>query len=122
MKTIPIIITTHLLGELYECPNLLSNSFSEKILHLSLSKLIKKYYFRELGSFFYTFPSKGITGIIALAESHVAIHTWPETNYVTLDVFICNYKLNNIKRAKKLFKAIVNLFASKKVVIHEINK
>jgi S-adenosylmethionine decarboxylase len=32
---------------------------------------------------------RGITGIVVLAESHVAIHTFPEYKYVFVDVFSC---------------------------------
>lgn len=31
----------------------------------------------------------GITGVAVLAESHISIHTWPETGYVALDIFVC---------------------------------
>src|SRR6185369_16766088 len=32
----------------------------------------------------------GVTGVLLLAESHVAVHTWPERGVVTLDVYVCN--------------------------------
>lgn len=31
----------------------------------------------------------GVTGVAMLAESHISIHTWPELDYVALDVFVC---------------------------------
>lgn len=31
----------------------------------------------------------GITALAVLAESHLAIHTWPECGYVAADVFTC---------------------------------
>ena len=34
-------------------------------------------------------PDAGVTGVAVLAESHISIHTWPETDYIALDVFTC---------------------------------
>lgn len=31
----------------------------------------------------------GVTGVALLAESHITVHTWPETNYAAFDVFMC---------------------------------
>lgn len=31
----------------------------------------------------------GVTGVVLLAESHISIHTWPETGYAAVDVFMC---------------------------------
>tara|TARA_B100000686_G_scaffold106492_1_gene113539 strand:- start:2363 stop:2683 length:321 start_codon:yes stop_codon:yes gene_type:complete len=31
----------------------------------------------------------GITGFVLIAESHISIHTFPERNYVNIDVFSC---------------------------------
>lgn len=32
----------------------------------------------------------GLTGMLLLAESHLAVHTWPELGVVTLDLYVCN--------------------------------
>ncbi len=34
-------------------------------------------------------PGTGVTGVLLLAESHISIHTWPETGYAAVDVFMC---------------------------------
>ena len=33
--------------------------------------------------------ASGITGVAILAESHISIHTWPELDYIALDIFVC---------------------------------
>ena len=34
-------------------------------------------------------PQLGVTGVLLLAESHISIHTWPETRFAALDIFMC---------------------------------
>lgn len=66
-----------------------------------------------VGDFFHSFgEGGGVTGVVVLAESHVAIHTWPESAYVTLDVFVCNFNQDNSIRAKQLFEALISTFGS----------
>jgi len=36
------------------------------------------------------FPVHGVTGVAIIAESHVAVHTWPEHGYAACDIFTCN--------------------------------
>lgn len=43
------------------------------------------------------FSPQGITGIVLLAESHIAIHTWPELGYVAIDIFTCGDKSRPLK-------------------------
>ncbi len=31
----------------------------------------------------------GVSGVVVIAESHIAIHTWPEYGYAALDIFTC---------------------------------
>jgi len=38
---------------------------------------------------FSRFEPQGVSGVVVLAESHVAIHTWPELGFAALDVFTC---------------------------------
>lgn len=34
-------------------------------------------------------PQGGVTAVALLAESHMSIHTWPETGFAAVDVFLC---------------------------------
>jgi S-adenosylmethionine decarboxylase proenzyme len=38
---------------------------------------------------FHKFSPWGISGVVVIAESHIAIHTWPERRYAAIDVFTC---------------------------------
>jgi len=38
---------------------------------------------------FHEFSPVGISGVVVIAESHLAIHTWPEHRYAAVDVFSC---------------------------------
>ena len=43
-----------------------------------------------LFSHFHQFgEGRGITGVVLLAESHLSIHTWPESGFAALDIFMC---------------------------------
>ncbi len=62
----------------------------------------------------------GITGVVLLAESHLAVHTWPEQRAVTLDVYVCNFGADNSARAHQLLAALAEAFAPARVERHEL--
>lgn len=35
------------------------------------------------------YPTTGLSGFVILYESHVSFHTWPEENFIALDVYSC---------------------------------
>ncbi len=35
------------------------------------------------------FTPQGVSGVAVLAESHISVHTWPESRYGAFDVFMC---------------------------------
>lgn len=53
---------------------------------------VKKSRLTKLSSDYHQFKPFGVTGYILLAESHVSFHTWPENNYMSIDVFSCGSK------------------------------
>ena len=62
----------------------------------------------------------GVTGVVLLAESHLAVHTWPELGAVTLDVYVCNFGADNSARAHSLLGALIDAFAPARVERHEL--
>lgn len=38
---------------------------------------------------FHRFSPQGVSGVVILAESHLALHTWPENDFAAVDVFTC---------------------------------
>lgn len=62
----------------------------------------------------------GVTGTILLAESHLAIHTWPETGNVTVDVYVCNFSDDNSPKAQALMEAVVSAYAPQHAVRQQL--
>ena len=76
-----------------------------------------------VGELFHRFDvGGGVTGVVLLAESHLAVHTWPELGAVTLDVYVCNYSGDNSARALALQQALVAHFAPESVACHSLQR
>jgi len=74
-----------------------------------------------VGELFHRFPTAGgITGVVLLAESHLAVHTWPELGAVTLDVYVCNHGADNTARAHTLLGHLLDAFGAAHVERHEL--
>lgn len=44
---------------------------------------------------FHRFSPHGVSGVVVIAESHFAIHTWPEYGYCALDIFTCGDQIDS---------------------------
>lgn len=76
----------HMILEMWEAENL--NSVST--LELALKETVEAIDGTMLDSRVVEFPVHGVTGVAIIAESHVAVHTWPEHGYAAVDIFTCN--------------------------------
>ena len=81
----------HLLLELYRCnfEKLNDESFLRCILNRA-AKLAKATVLNLVSN---KFEPYGVTAIALLAESHISIHTWPESNYSAVDIFTCGQNM-----------------------------
>jgi len=93
----------------------------EALRHLCL-KAVAASGLQAVGQLFHRFPAAGgVTGVVLLAESHLAVHTWPELAAVTLDVYVCNLGRDNTAAAETLMAALVAAFepaAVQRQVLH----
>ena len=61
------------------------------------------------------FHPDGVSGVAVLAESHIAIHTWPEAGYAALDVFMCGKTV-----PERCVPILREAFAAKRVDVSEL--
>jgi len=105
----------HLTADLYDCrssPALLSDA---AVLRALCLEAVESAGLQAVGDRFHRFPdfeghAGGVTGMVLLAESHVALHTWPERDEVTLDVYVCNFLSDNSSKAQALLDGLVGHF------------
>ena len=73
---------------------------------------IKAFHLSKVGEVYHNFPGGGFTGVVCLTESHLSIHTWPEQNYITFDVFLSNFLKDNRATTEGLYKTVCAFFGA----------
>jgi S-adenosylmethionine decarboxylase proenzyme len=115
----------HIIADLYGCRNreLLASS---AMLRESCVAACKDVGLTVLGDHFYQFEGLdatqvgGATGAVVFAESHLAIHTWPERDGATLDVYVCNVTCDNSDKAEKLYATLVEDLRPDDILVERI--
>jgi len=106
----------HILAEFFECdPNILNNV--QKVESLMIDAAL------ECGATivqkcFHMFSPHGVSGVVIIAESHLAIHTWPELGYAAVDLFTCGDKCD----PKISYEFLKKKFNSKKATFSELKR
>ena len=82
---------------------------------------------RAVGSLFHPFVDadgrpQGVTGVVLLVESHLAVHTWPELASVTADVYVCNVGADNSARAEAVMAQLVAAFAPSEPRVQRVQR
>jgi S-adenosylmethionine decarboxylase len=120
----------HVLAEIYGCkPEILNDmQLVEKV--MVKAALVAGAEIREVA--FHKFSPQGVSGVVVISESHLAIHTWPELGYAAVDVFTCGENVdpwvscNYIKQefsaqtveAKEIQRGVFNREVSHKPVVN----
>ena len=81
----------HFLLELYRCNCEKLND--ESFLRCTLNRAAKLANATVLDLISNKFEPQGVTAIALLAESHISIHTWPESSYSAVDIFTCGQNM-----------------------------
>jgi S-adenosylmethionine decarboxylase proenzyme len=119
----------HLTADLGGCPPDLPLMTDPNALRELALAAVAEVGLHAVGELFHRFPAvagqalpPGITGVVLLAESHLAVHTWPELGVVTLDVYVCNLGEDNSAPARRLMERLAQAFEPKDMVSAEMQR
>ena len=94
----------HLLLELYDCDKGILNDPAR--IEAILNEAAVRSGATVVNSVFHTFNPHGVSGVVVIAESHIAAHTWPEYGYASLDVYTCGEDVDSMVARDYLVKAL----------------
>ena len=93
-----------ILVELKDCPREMLDDLN--FLQKALVSEAEKAGATVLGEHFHQFAPQGVSGAVIIAESYLALHTWPEHGYAAVDIFTCGDSVNPEVAVELLIKAL----------------
>ena len=117
----------HLIADLYDCQCDAALLRDAGRLETLAAESCLRHGLSIVGRLLHTFQdadgqSAGVTGALVLAESHLAVHTWPEINAVTCDLYVCNFSGDNSPRAEAVLADLLQAFAPRNPAIRRITR
>lgn len=82
---------------------------------LFFDSLIAEYALEKVGEIYHDFDGAGFTAVICLTESHLSIHTWPEFNLATFDIFLSNYQKDNSEKVEAIYSRVLQFFGGAEI-------
>ena len=82
----------HILAEFYGCPQEILNDPDQIKEHMVAAAVESGAEVKD--TVFHRFSPQGVSGVVVISESHLAIHTWPEYGYAAVDVFTCGQSVD----------------------------
>jgi S-adenosylmethionine decarboxylase proenzyme len=115
----------HIFADFYNCPpsDYLTSAKKLRLMCIRAAQLAG---LTVLGDHFYQFDGfdamqdGGATGALVLAESHLAIHTWPERASATVDIYVCNVTGDNSGKAENLYIELVEELKPGEVLVERV--
>ncbi|HZZ94571.1 MAG TPA: adenosylmethionine decarboxylase [Usitatibacter sp.] len=115
----------HIIADLYNCQKGELLASAQKLKDLCVATC-EEAGLTVLGHHFYQFDALegsqdgGATGAVVLAESHLAIHTWPERDGATLDVYVCNFTADNTAKAEAVYDRLMKALKPADVMVERV--
>lgn len=106
----------HLLLELKDCNKEVLNDLN--LLQDILGTAAREAGATVLGQHFHHFAPQGVSGAVIIAESHLALHTWPEYGYAAVDVFTCGDSV----KPEVAVELLIKMLESKDPTIMELKR
>ncbi len=116
MPTTQTNLGTHILLELNNCPQELL--LEQETLKATLVEAADTAGATVVKPVFHQFSPHGLSGVVVIAESHIAVHTWPEHGYAAIDIFTCGDPVI----AGRIQSEIEKRFAPAQVTSQAINR
>lgn len=110
------VLGRHLLIEYYGCDRSVIND--KEFLRVNLLEAARKAKATIVTDIFHTFSPQGVSGVVVIAESHLAIHTWPEHGCVSIDIFSCS----DTMEPKVIESFLKEALGAKRVVSREFER
>jgi spermidine synthase len=96
------ILGRHIVVEFYDCDVEVMNDV--RLIEAAMVGAAKEASATVISSSFHHFNPFGVSGVVVIQESHLAIHTWPEYGYAAVDVFTCGDTVDPWVCYKALFR------------------
>lgn len=114
-QQIPCVTGHHWLIDLSGCEPSSTILKDAKTLKRLLPQTARKAGMTVVGQAFHQFMPSGVTGAVILSESHLTVHTWPESKFVAVDVYVCDFSADNFSKGQILADELVRVFCASSV-------
>jgi len=88
-------LAKQVLVEFYNCSKDIIDDVNK--IEILMNKAVLKANATIIKSTFHKFAPQGVSGVVVIAESHFAIHTWPEHNFASVDLYTCGTTIDENK-------------------------
>ena len=117
----------HLTADLYQCACEAALLTDAEQLGALCVQAVADAGLQAVAQLFHRFPDSthgpgGVTATVLLAESHLCVHTWPETAAVTLDVYVCNFGGDHSSKAHALMATLRGLFQPETCTLKQLER